>query len=46
MGVANGEELANALAVSPDARFVFVTGYSSHVGGYPDYATVAYVAGT
>lgn len=41
-GPANGDDVATAVAVSPDGKRVFVTGGSSR----PDYATVAYNAVT
>src|SRR6186997_704235 len=45
-GPANGEDVANALGVSPDGSRVFVTGFSfSFVSNY-DYLTVAYKAAT
>jgi hypothetical protein len=38
---AHSEDLAQAMAVSPDGSKLYVTGYSSGAAGY-DYATVAY----
>jgi hypothetical protein len=43
-GPANGEDVANALGVSPDGSRVFVTGFSHGSGSGRDYATVAYGA--
>jgi len=45
-GPANGEDVANALGVSPDGSRVFVTGFSHGSGSGRDYATVAYGAAT
>ena len=47
-GPANGDDVADALAVSPDGAAVYVTGYSHGVGttSDSDYATVAYGART
>lgn len=46
-GIAHGVDDGRAIAVSPDATTVFVTGisYTGSTTGY-DYATVAYVAGS
>src|SRR5262245_15558994 len=38
----NGNDEANAVAVSPTSGTVFVTGGSEGSDGAPDYATVAY----
>lgn len=45
-GPAHGEDFATAVAVSPDASTVFVTGVSLGKGSKQDYATVAYNAAT
>ena len=43
-GPTSSDDVARAIAVSPDGRRVFVTGYSGGNGTGPDYATVAYDA--
>jgi sugar lactone lactonase YvrE len=49
-GPGGGADMANSMAVSPDGRTVYVTGYSagktSAGDGASDYATVAYSAAT
>jgi hypothetical protein len=45
-GPGNGEDEANALAVSPDGSTVFVTGFSLGATTHNDYATAAYEATT
>lgn len=45
-GPANGADEAQAVAVSPSGRTVFVTGYSLGAGSEQDYMTVAYSAAT
>jgi WD40 repeat protein len=46
-GPDNGEDEASSVAVSPDGKTVFVTGYSyGTTAGEVDYATVAYSAAT
>jgi WD40 repeat protein len=45
-GLANGDDIAESLAVSPDGTKVVVTGQSDASNGYADYATVAYDAST
>jgi hypothetical protein len=45
-GPVNGDDVAYALGVSPDASTVFVTGSSIGSTGSDDYATVAYDAST
>jgi WD40 repeat protein len=42
----NGLDSADAIAVSPDGRRVFVTGWQGGSGGLSDYGTVAYDAET
>jgi outer membrane protein assembly factor BamB len=42
----NGNDSARSIVVSPDGSRVFVTGSSSSVEHYVDYATVAYEAST
>ena len=43
-GPGNGDDVAYALAVSPDGARVLVSGYSSGSNGTDDFATVAYDA--
>jgi hypothetical protein len=43
---ANSNDQANALAVSPNGRLIFVTGETYRRGAGADYLTVAYRAGT
>jgi hypothetical protein len=43
-GPANGDDLASALAASPDGTKVFVTGRSTGSAGFFDYETLAYAA--
>jgi len=45
-GPGDGNGAAYAVAVSPGGAKVFVTGFSDGVSSGPDYATVAYDAGT
>jgi len=45
-GPANGDDGANAIAVSPDGARVYVTGYSEGAVTGEDYATIAYDATT
>src|SRR5204863_9772161 len=45
-GPANGNDVANAMSVSPDGARVFVTGSSAGPTGSSDYATVAYDVAT
>ena len=45
-GPGNGTDLASSVAVSPDGDRVFVTGFSHGTKSGPDYATIAYRAGT
>jgi len=45
-GLANRDDTASSVAVSPSGAWVFVTGDSQGVGSGSDYATVAYSAAT
>ena len=45
-GPGNGDDVANAISVSPSGSDVFVTGRSPGSGSGDDYATVAYSAST
>lgn len=45
-GPGHGQDVATALALSPDASKLFVTGYSTGLDRYHDYATIAYDATT
>ena len=45
-GPGNAEDLAQAMAISPDGTKVFVTGYSFGLNSLADYATAAYDAAT
>ena len=45
-GPGNGNDAAQAIAVSPDGGTVFVTGYSAGGTTHMDYATIAYNATT
>jgi hypothetical protein len=45
-GPRQGKDAVSAVATSPDSRMVYVTGQTQGRHGLPDYATVAYDAGT
>ena len=45
-GPVSGEDIGNAVAVSPDGTTVFVTGQADGMTGGTDYATLAYDAAT
>jgi WD40 repeat protein len=45
-GPAGGEDVSNAMALSPDGTRLVVTGGSEGVGTSDDYATIAYDAGS
>src|SRR6266568_2463348 len=45
-GPGNSDDKASAVAVSPSADTIFVTGYSTGAGSGLDYATIAYDAAT